>query len=92
MQIYIKDLGLLIGSLFFFIRLLHLPFSKKDCVRYGILVIFLMSWIPYLDRNHPHFILVTLPAIMDMLILWKRSRTVVADAVDVREVKCKCSQ
>lgn len=29
MQIYIKDLGLLIGSLFFFIRLLHLPFSKR---------------------------------------------------------------
>lgn len=67
MQIYIKDLGLLIGSLFFFIRLLHLPFSKKDCVRYGILVIFLMSWIPYLDRNHPHFILVTLPAIAAIL-------------------------
>ena len=67
MQIYIKDLGLLIGSLFFFIRLLHLPFSKKDCVRYGILVIFLMSWIPYLDRNYPHFILVTLPAIAAIL-------------------------
>ncbi len=67
MTIYIKDLGIIIGSIFFFIRLLHLPFTKRNAIGYSAFAVTLMAIIPYLDNHYPQFILATLPIVSLLL-------------------------
>ena len=67
MTIYIKDFGIIIGSIFFFIRLLHLPFTKRNVIGYSAFVVTLMAIIPYLDDHYPQFILATLPVVSLLL-------------------------
>lgn len=67
MTIYIKDLGIIIGSIFFFIHLLHLPFTKRNAIGYSAFAVTLMAIIPYLDNHYPQFILATLPIVSLLL-------------------------
>lgn len=70
MTIYIKDFGLIISSIFFFIRLLHIPFTKKTAFGYFGFVLLLMSIIPYLDTHYPQFILAILPLVSILLAVY----------------------
>lgn len=63
MTLYIRDLGIIIGSLFFFIRLLHIPLTKKSLFGYSCFTLILSLLIPLLDQNYPQFILATLPVL-----------------------------
>ena len=72
MTIYIKDFGLIISSIFFFIRLLHVPFTKRTAAGYFGFVLLLMSIIPYLDTHYPQFILAILPVVSILLAMYTK--------------------
>lgn len=72
MILFIKDFGIIIGCIFFFVHLLHLKPTKQNIKGAVIFLAVSMFLMPYFEQTHPQFVPALLPAGAILLTIFFR--------------------
>lgn len=67
MQLFIKNFGIIICCIYFYIKLLHLNISKKNCLLISIFSIPLTLFSTFIDSNYAY---ITMPAIIFLIAIF----------------------
>lgn len=71
MQLFTKNLGIIICGIYCLIKLLHLPTKKKDWVLFSIFSMLLAAFSIYIDMHNPHYTMPILVLVMSFFLACK---------------------